>query len=60
MTKQELAKVYLKKLYALFEELLKVEKESTLEEREQVYAHNQTRIHRIITNYDRAFEKLES
>jgi hypothetical protein len=53
--KQELAKEYVAKLRDLFTELLQVEKESKIEEREQVYAHNQTRIHRLIENY---FKKL--
>jgi hypothetical protein len=55
--KQELAKEYVAKLRDLFIELLQVEKESKIEEREQVYAHNQTRIHRLIENY---FRKLKS
>lgn len=55
--KQELAREYLKKLSALFKELLEVEKATPLEEREQVYAHNQTRIHRLIENY---FKKLNN
>ena len=55
MNKQDLAKDYLDKLYALFQELLKVERESKLEERERIYAHNQTRLERVIQNY---FKKL--
>jgi vacuolar-type H+-ATPase subunit H len=54
-TPQELALEYTKKLGNLFDELLQTEKESTKEEREQVYAQSQTRIHRLIDNY---FKKL--
>lgn len=55
--KQDLAKEYVAKLRNLFKELLEVEKATPVEEREQVYAHNQTRIHRLIENY---FKKLNN
>lgn len=59
MNKQELAQEYLKKLSALFKELLEVEKASTLEEREQIYAHNQTRLERVIQNYLKKLRPLD-
>lgn len=54
-TPKELATEYTKKLDNLFEELTQTEKESKVDERDQVYAQSQTRIHRLIDNY---FKKL--
>lgn len=58
MTKQELARDYLKKLDTLFPELLKAERESTLEERAATYAHSQVRIERLLRNYEKKFDEL--